>query len=260
MVKKLIYKIKELYQEVYYYKCSVGYKKLVLMILKNIFIILTIAYVFYDNLWFSFLLLPVLLFFLTQSIRDDLSKESEKTLEQFQDMLTILSQNLQAGVSIEKAFKNVYTELSKMYKKEATVLRSLNHIVHGLEVNIPIEKLIADMATELSEEEVDMFSSVFISAKRSGGNMIDIISFTTSMLIDKVEIKRETDVIIAAKRTEQRIMNIVPLGIILYIRLCSGEFIESLYHSFAGVFIMSALLLVYILAYVWSERILKIEV
>ena len=62
----------------------------------------------------------------------------------------------------------------------------------------------------------------------------------------------------AAKKYEQDIMNMVPIGIIFYIRMTNPGYFDSLYHNLFGIIVMTAALFVYVGAYLLSEKILEI--
>ena len=63
---------------------------------------------------------------------------------------------------------------------------------------------------------------------------------------------------ISAKKMEQTIMDLVPFGIILYIDATTPGFFDSLYHNAAGMALMTALMAVYLAAYLMAEKILDI--
>ncbi len=65
----------------------------------------------------------------------------------------------------------------------------------------------------------------FCSCKRSGGELTDIISQTAGIIRDKIQVQEEIHTMTAARVFEQKIMNGIPFGIILYIDLyISGLF------------------------------------
>ena len=68
------------------------------------------------------------------------------------------------------------------------------------------------------------------------------------------------EVVISARQLEQRIMNIVPFGILLYISAASEGFFDVLYRNAAGVVLMSICMAVYIGAVFLSGKIVDIEV
>ena len=75
-----------------------------------------------------------------------------------------------------------------------------------------------------------------------------------------MEIDREIEVLISAKRMEQQIMNLVPFAIIIYISFTAPGFFDVLYHNVLGVSIMTICLLVYFVAYRLSAKIVDISV
>lgn len=104
------------------------------------------------------------------------------------------------------------------------------------------------------------FADVFLIAKRSGGNMTDILEKTAAVIGQKIETDQEIRLMISAKKMEQKIMNMVPFLIIFYIGTTSKGFFDVLYHNLIGVVIMTVCLGLYGTAYLLSKRIVEIEV
>ena len=92
------------------------------------------------------------------------------------------------------------------------------------------------------------------------GNSILIIKNAVRQLGDKAEVKREIDTVIAAKKMEFRIMSVIPLGIIGYMRLSFPEFMAGLYGNLPGAVFMSICLGAYIAAWRLGCKIVEIEV
>lgn len=101
---------------------------------------------------------------------------------------------------------------------------------------------------------------VFIVAKKSGGDSVAIIRKAIANICEKLELEEEIQVGLTAKKLEFKVMACIPLGILLYMRLSFPEFMEILYGNILGVLIMSVCLVVYIVAYVWGNKIVEIEV
>ena len=123
-----------------------------------------------------------------------------------------------------------------------------------------IEDAFDEFAKECGVEEIDIFAQILHYAKRSGGNLIEIIRSTTETISEKIDVKREIRTIISAKQFEQSIMNYVPMGIILYMRVSAPGMFEKVYGNVAGVIIMTGCLLVYFLARIIAEKIVDIKV
>ncbi len=66
--------------------------------------------------------------------------------------------------------------------------------------------------------------------------------------------------ITSAKKLEQNIMNLVPIGIILYMRLTSAEMFNKLYGNAVGILIMTICLVIYFAARMLASHIADIKV
>ena len=168
--------------------------------------------------------------------------------------------NLKAGYSVENAFREAKKDMDLLYGEKSLISRHFERICKGLKNNIPLEKLLFAFGQESQNTDIQEFAGVFAVAKRSGGNMTEIIGRSISVISQKVEVEKEIDVLISAKRMEARIMNVVPFFIIFYINLTSRGFFEPLYHNVFGIVLMTICMAVYIAAYLLSEKIVNISV
>ena len=104
------------------------------------------------------------------------------------------------------------------------------------------------------------FAETFAVAKRSGGELAAIMEHTASVMAGKMRVREEILNMTAEKRFEQRLMNLLPFLIILYIDLTSPGFFAVMYGTAAGRAVMTGCLAAYIGALFAAEWILKIEV
>ena len=186
-------------------------------------------------------------------------KRKKETAVQFKDTILSVSANQKAGYSIENAFHQAYEDMELLYGKESMICKELYIIVAGLKNNVPIESLLYDFGKRSGVEDIIEFSQVFAVAKRSGGNLTEIIERSASVIEDKIETEKEIEVVISARQMEQRIMNVVPFGILLYISAASKGFFDVLYKNAAGVVIMSVCMVIYVGAVFLSGKITDIE-
>lgn len=133
-------------------------------------------------------------------------------------------------------------------------------MVQQIQIKIPAEQIFEDFAKRVRLEDVRNFANVFAAAKRSGGDMIAIIQNTVNQICDKIDVRREIDTILAAKRYEFKVMAVIPYVIIAYMLLSFPEFMDCLYGNMIGTGVMSVCLLVYLAAYAFGVRLVKIEV
>jgi tight adherence protein B len=177
---------------------------------------------------------------------------------QFRDAIASALTSLKAGYSIENAFREAGRDMELLYGKKSPICRELKRIYKGLANNIPLEKLMGRLGKESGNSDIEEFAEVFAVAKRSGGNMTEIIGRTISVISRKMDVEKEIDVLISSKRLEAGIMNFVPFFIILYISITSNGFFAPLYHNIPGVIIMTICMCVYFAAYLLSQKIVNI--
>ena len=80
------------------------------------------------------------------------------------------------------------------------------------------------------------------------------------MISEKIDTEKEIQTVIAAKKLEFEIMCAVPFVIIIYMKLTFGDFLSVLYGNPAGAAVMSVCLGVYIAAYRFGRKTVRIEV
>ncbi|WP_157668631.1 type II secretion system F family protein [Lachnoclostridium phytofermentans] len=190
-----------------------------------------------------------------------MAEDRKKKLNtEFLDGIHSLSVALEAGYSVENAFKAAIKDLGLMYSKEALIMKEFQCIVSQINHNIPIENAIGEFANRSKLEDVECFSEVFKTAKRTGGDLVAIIKMTGKTIGEKVEVMREIETLITAKKMEANIMKLVPFGILGYMLLGSPQFLKPLYHNLFGIIFMTILLGIYLFLTKLVDKIIAIRV
>lgn len=235
-------------------------KEIVKYVMQSILLCCAADYLFYQSWLFMVLAVPVTLLFLRWK-KIQFIKERKKQLNyQFRDALNSLSVAVQAGYSVENAVSACTRDLEQMYPRNTDIVQEFRYMESQLKISVPVEKLFFSLAKRSHIEDVESFSSVFMAAKRSGGNMSKVIQTSARMLGDKIEVKKEIEATLAAKKAEQMIMSLMPAGIILYLQLTSPGFLQVLYGNFFGICAMTACLGIYGFSYWMGRKIVDIEV
>ena len=181
-------------------------------------------------------------------------------LLQFRDAMQSVAAALQAGYSMENAWRESEKEMTELYGQDGIFVGELHQINQAVGMNQPIEKLLYEFALRSDCEDIQNFSDVFLFAKRSGGDFHKIIATTIEHISDKIEVEREVQTVISAKKMEQKIMNVIPVFIILYLNLTSGEFLAPLYGNIFGISVMTGALGAYLAAIKISAKMTAIKV
>ena len=179
---------------------------------------------------------------------------------QFKEAIQSLSAALSVGYSVENAMRETVKDLRTMYKKEDTILKEFGFMIRQVQMNVPVETTFNDFSNRTGDEDVQTFVTVFNMAKRSGGDTMEIIRNTVKQMSEKIDVERDIENILAAKKMEFKIMTLIPFGMILYLKFSFPEVVDVLYGNAIGVVVMSICLGIYFVSYKVGKKLVEIEV
>ena len=218
------------------------------------------SYVFYDSLIPAPLLLPVWMIYM-RDWHDDIPRKKEQELrQQFRDSIQVMASALKAGYSVENAIREAGKDISPVYSEETRIRKEFERMERQMDMNMSAEEVLKGFAERTGQEDIENFVNVFAAAKKSGGDSIAVIRDAVKIISGKIDTEKEIQTMIASKKMEFDIMCAVPFAIILYMKLTFGEFLNVLYGNMAGAAIMSLCIFVYMGAYVYGRKIIRIEV
>lgn len=235
-------------------------KEGMLAALEGALLVAVIGYFFYRSVLACLFLFPVFVLFIRERKKDLAKKRKRELSVQFKDLVQALSANVKAGYSIENALRESYRDVELLYGADSPICLEVRHMLRGLENNMVLEKLLYDLGLRSGLPDIMQFADVFLIARRSGGNLTEILEKTAGVIEQKIETDKEIQLILGAKKLEQKIMNMVPFLIIFYVGTTSRGFFDVLYHNLVGVVVMTGCLLFYGAAYLFSKKIVDIEV
>lgn len=219
-----------------------------------------ISWLFYHSWCAMGIMVPVYLLYRKQYQTGQLKARKERLLLEFKEGMQAVSAALLAGYSMEHAWCEAEKELRELYGEESLMCKELHQMNTAIRMNQPLEQILSEFAVRSGCEEIESFAEVFSFAKRSGGNFADIIRTTVSKIAGKIEVEQEIATVLAGKKMEGRIMNIMPVLILAYLNLTAGDFLRALYGNVLGIAVMSMALGVYAISIKLSERIMDIQI
>lgn len=232
-------------------------KRIVMDILIGASVAIFLAYFFYRSIWATFPMGIIGYWFVQKKREDDIRKKKREFLLEFKECILSVQTSLQAGYAVENAFIESIHDINMIYENGSLMEKELHMIRRGIGINITLEELLIDLGRRSGQEEIIEFAEVFVIAKKNGGSIPDIIHSTCELIKSKIDTENEIHTFLSAKRMEQKVMNVMPFVILLYIQVVNQGYFDKLYHNITGQLIMSGCLLVYLIAYVLSDKIME---
>lgn len=219
-----------------------------------------ICYLFYNTYKTWFLVIPFGVLDYKALKHKKLENQKRELTLQFKSMIESISTALGAGYSLERAFGEAKRDLLLIYPAQVSIFQELDHIISGMQMNVPIERLMQEFGKRSGVDDISDFANVLTVAKQSGGNLIHIIQKTVNHIADKLAVEEEIETMITAKKYEEKVMMVMPYGILLYLRVTNDGFFDVLYGNGIGVFLMTVFLAVIYGADIWAQKIMEIRV
>lgn len=236
-----------------------SFREKLIYILEGFVVALILGSLFYKSIIGNILLCPLIFPYYKRKRKELINKRKWQLNIEFRDGINSLSAALSAGYSAEQAFIEAAKDLRHIYPRGAMIIKEFIYLINQIQMNITVEKALSDFGERSKIEDIISFAEVFSTAKRTGGDIIQVIKTTGSLISDRLEIKGEIITLIAAKKFEATIMKLVPAGILCYLWVTSPGLLDPLYHNLFGAIVMTVLLGIYLITYCVIDKIIAIE-
>lgn len=221
----------------------------------------TVAYLFYHSIVVA-CVFGVLVRALRSRAEGIMARRRKAKLNsQFKDLLYSLSASAASGRQMAEGLVEAEEALSMIYDENEPIMIELKHMKVNIVENKESDKvLLQDLAMRSHIEDIDNFVQVYITCRSMGGNLEKIIGHTTDVLTDKMNIEREIRVLTNQRKTEGRIISMMPMAMLLVMNVVSYSYIEPLYNTWTGRLIMTGALVTMGAGMYLMEKISSIEV
>lgn len=219
-----------------------------------------VGYLFYKNPVVALVLALSGLYYPVIRKKELIRKQKVQLQLQFKQALSSISSALGAGKSVESAFQEALVDVKMLYPDPNTfIIRELETIQRRIENGGTIESALKDWGERSGLEDLQQFTEVFMTCKRTGGNLVHVIRRTASIIQEKLDIQQDIQVMMAQKRFESKVLTFAPLVVIAVLSISSPDYMEPVYQG-AGVLIMTLALIVLVGCYALTKIIMNIKV
>ena len=214
---------------------------------EGILLAAALDYVFYRSFLLILLIFPAGILFPLALKKKLKQRRMEKLRGEFKDAILAVASGLNA-------------EMEEIHGSDSMIAKEIRLILRKVRMNLTFEDALGDFAARSGLDDVKNFADVFLAARKSGGELMRIITRTAEIIGEKIRIQEEILTATASKRMEQRIMSGIPVLIVIYIELTSPGFFGILYTTLIGRMLMTVCLAVYLASCWLADYFLEIEV
>ncbi|MFT8349077.1 type II secretion system F family protein [Clostridium saccharoperbutylacetonicum] len=225
-------------------------------------LIFMISYISSRSMGLAFFLSFLGLFYPKTIINNRIKKKKSIVNMQLIDALNSIVASLKAGLSINSALIKCSDDLESLYSlvKDKPMLEEFNKIKSDLNMGMSVDDTLRNFMVRMKMEDVDDFVHSVIIVRQKGGNLVEVMTNVTQMITDKIAIRREIEILTTSKKTEAKIITIIPIFIIISLSIFSFDYIRPLYDSFLGKVLIVVGCTFLFLNYFISKKVVDIQI
>ncbi|WP_246246192.1 type II secretion system F family protein [Paenibacillus lemnae] len=219
------------------------------------------GYLFYQNMILS-LLIALGGLIVPRFVQNHLLLRRRSALNlYFKHALYSLSSSMSAGRSVENGFKDAASDLMLLHPgRENDMIFEIRVITTRLEIGEPVESALQDFASRAGIEDISNFADVFTTCKRTGGDLVEVIRRTSSVIGEKLDIQQEISVMVAQKKFESKALLAAPFLLLLFMNFTAGDYMKPMHESGAGIVISTLALGTLTGCFFWISKMMNIRV
>lgn len=193
------------------------------------------------------------------AITEKLRKQRLSVLQsQFRDFLSSLSTTLSAGMNMNESIEAAYVALCSQYGDDSIIADEVGEIKNCINNNISIEKAIASLGERSGIEDISNFSTIFSVSFETGGNIREIVSRTSDIIVEKMLTNEEIETKLTSNKIQLYAMLVIPAVLMLLMRGMSSSFAQS-FATIPGVIAITIALGMFYAAYKVGSKILDVK-
>ncbi len=223
-------------------------------------VFLLISILFYNSILPAVLVIPAWPWI--RKILEHMVGESrrEKFKTEFRDFLNSLSGSFAVGRQMEEGLVEASNELRVLYGEKSLIVEETESLLAGIRSGFKPGRLLHDLADRWEIEEARELAGVYDACIETGGDISGALERAAVMLGEKLTIENDIRVTVSQKKYESRMIALMPPFILVFLRLISPGYLDVIYGTFAGIILMTFALIMTVAAFLWTERIAKIDV
>ena len=184
--------------------------------------------------------------------KDVCERIKRKVTLEFKESLYSFSALLRAGESMETAFQTTVSEMDR--EQYPCLYEPWQRMAACIQLHQRLEDLLTEFAEETEIDEIMSLAQIIRISKRTKGDLVHDIDQTAELLKQKIEMQQELEVLLAKKKAEQSIMNLMPLIVIGMLTMLAPDYVEPLYTTLTGRMVMTVCALMIICSLALSRK------
>ncbi len=181
-------------------------------------------------------------------------RRRQKIEDQLADAMVTFSSAIRAGMSIAQALEMLTQECPRPIRDE------FRQIVGEYQMGKPLERTLTEAKERLRSENFILFAAALLASRESGGRLNETVERISTSVLEVQRLERKVRSETAQSRKSAVYMAIIPLFILIVYSFVDPDNVGLFFSRIEGQIMLSASILLNVIAYVWAVKILNPEI
>jgi tight adherence protein B len=178
-----------------------------------------------------------------------------KIEDQLADSMVSLSSSIKAGLSLAQALEILAQQSPK------PICQEFQQIVGEYQMGKPLERCLVETKDRLKSENFALFTAAMEASRESGGRLNETVDRIAHSVRELQRLERKVESETAQARASAFYMALAPVAILaIYYFIVDPVNTSRLFTTVAGQVILSAALVLNVIAYLWARQILNPDI
>jgi tight adherence protein B len=181
-------------------------------------------------------------------------KRFDKFTQQFPDALDMIARSLRAGHSFTSAMQVVYQEMPDPVSKVFRIAYDEQNL--GLSISESLD----NMTTRINSLDLSFFVTAVNIQRETGGNLAEIFEKIGTTIRERFKILGQVKIYTAQGKLSGYILTAIPIFLAFAIWVISPDYIEVLYTTTIGMYLIAAAVVLQIIGFFVIRKIINIRI
>jgi tight adherence protein B len=182
------------------------------------------------------------------------TRRTDAFTRQLPDMLQLLGTTLRSGFSIMQGLDTVSRQVGE------PIGEHIRQAVAETRLGRSLVDALNDVAIRVRSEDFTWVVTAIAIQREVGGNLAELLDIVAETMTARSRLRREVKTLTAEGRIGAIIISIMPLAIGLFVWSVNPSYLDSLFQSTTGKFVVYGSIVLALAGMVWIRKVVKIEV
>ncbi len=170
------------------------------------------------------------------------------------DAMVTFSSGIRAGLSLAQALEMVSTECPRPIRQE------FQQMVGEYKLGKPLEQTLEEAKERLRSENFVLFAAALLANRKSGGKLNETVERISKSVLELQRLERKIVSETAQARKSAVYMAVVPPVLLIVYAFLDPDNVERMFATLPGQLMLAVAIVLNIVAYLWSVKILHADI